>query len=152
MKQTMELLAVKRARLEEKECTVCFETKPLNKFVKNNRNSSGYKSQCKECWSEYMNQRNAKKQGEDFLYQLLQCSRSSSKNKGNGRVLKNTLTLGHFQELAKLHRVDYKNNTMQCAKSGHIIHMKRSSDFQVRPLFKIHFVFFTRLTHVPVIQ
>jgi hypothetical protein len=144
--------AAKRARLEEKECTKCFETKPLTEFRKRKECLSGYGAPCTECWNEHMNQRNAKKQGDDFLYGLLAQSKNSSK-KGNGRVLKNTLTLGYFQELAKLHRVDYKNNTMQCAKSGHIIHMKRSSDFQVCSLFKVHFLFFTCLISIfPSIQ
>jgi hypothetical protein len=127
--------AAKRARLAEKECTTCLETKPLDEFIKNKRHSSGYGSKCKECLNENQNQRNAKKQGDDFLYRLLQNSKDHSKKRGNGRVLKHTLTSGYFQELAKLHRVDYQKNTMQCAKSGHIIHMKRSSDFQVRLLF-----------------
>jgi hypothetical protein len=129
--------AAKRARLEEKECTKCLETKPLTEFQKSKQILSGYGPKCKECFNEYARQREAKKQGDDFLYGLLAQSKTSSKKRIE-RVLKNTLTSGHFQELAKLHRVDYKNNTMRCAKSGHIIHMQRSSDFQVRLLFIYH--------------
>jgi hypothetical protein len=137
----MELLAAKRARIYTKKCKKCFATKPLDEFAKDKRNIDRCGARCKECVREYQNQYNAKKQGDDFLYGLLQHSEGDSKNKGKMRVLKNTLTLTHAQKLAQVHRVDYKNNTMQCAKSGHIIHMKRSSDFQVRPLFKIHFIF-----------
>ena len=40
--------------MQEKLCRICKETKPLSKFHKSKRHSSGVKNECAECTNEYL--------------------------------------------------------------------------------------------------
>ena len=41
--------------LSEKLCTVCNQTKPLSKFIKDKSYKDGYRNECKECKNKRMN-------------------------------------------------------------------------------------------------